>query len=62
MSGQHSEMRWKSKVEEMKSVHEERIIANTKEFDFVLSDEDMIAIDSIPYCGGMKFDPDSAKS
>ena len=31
-------------------------------FDFSLSEEDMAAIDRIPYCGGMMFDPDSARS
>ncbi len=45
-----------------KSVHEERIIANTDVFDFEISKEDMSVIDAIPYCGGMKFDPDTAKS
>ena len=45
-----------------KSVHEERILSNTEVFDFMLSDEDMKTIDEIPYCGGMKFDPDAAKS
>ncbi len=45
-----------------KSVHEERIMANSEVFDFILSDEDMKAVDAIPYCGGMRFDPDSAQS
>ncbi|MDO4649716.1 MAG: aldo/keto reductase [Eubacteriales bacterium] len=45
-----------------KSTHEARIIANTEVFDFMISDEDMKAIDAIPYCGGMRFDPESAKS
>ena len=45
-----------------KSVHEERIIANTAVFDFHLTDEDMREIDAMPYCGGMRFDPDEAKS
>lgn len=45
-----------------KSTHEARIIANTQVFDFSLSDEDMAMIDAIPYCGGMRFDPDTAKS
>ncbi len=31
-------------------------------FDFSLSEEDMAVIDRIPYCGGMMFDPDSARS
>ena len=45
-----------------KSVHEERIIANTVIFDFHLTDEDMREIDAMPYCGGMRFDPDEARS
>lgn len=35
---------------------------NIDVFDFSLSEEDMAAIDRIPYCGGMMFDPDSARS
>ena len=31
-------------------------------FDFLLLEEDMEAIDIIPYCGGMMFDPDNARS
>lgn len=45
-----------------KSVHENRIIANTRVFDFELTPEDMKKIDAVPYCGGMRFDPDAAKS
>lgn len=45
-----------------KSVHEDRIRSNTEVFDFMLSDEDMETIDGMPYCGGMKFDPDAARS
>lgn len=45
-----------------KSVHEERIIANTEIFDFELTEEDMKAIDAMPYCGGMRFNPDEARS
>lgn len=45
-----------------KSTHEERIISNTKIFNFELSNDDMNKIGAIPYCGGMRFDPDVAKS
>lgn len=45
-----------------KSVHEERIRANTQVFDFALTEKDMVDIDAIPYCGGMRFDPNTAKS
>jgi diketogulonate reductase-like aldo/keto reductase len=58
-------LRWllqKNIVPLPKSTNEERIISNTKVFDFELSEEDMKKIDAIPYCGGMSFDPDSARS
>lgn len=45
-----------------KSTHEARIISNAQVFDFKLNDEEMRKIDNLPYCGGMKFDPDTAKS
>lgn len=45
-----------------KSTREERIIANAQVFDFALSAEDAAAIDALPYCGGMRFDPDAARS
>ena len=45
-----------------KSTHEKYIIENADVFDFALSDADMLDIDAIPYCGGMRFDPDSAWS
>ena len=45
-----------------KTVHEERMIANTEIFDFELTIDDMAAINEIPYCGGYMFDPDTAKS
>lgn len=45
-----------------KSVHEERIVENTQIFDFALSEDEMKAIDDVPFCGGMHFDPDAAKS
>ncbi|MCC8023867.1 MAG: aldo/keto reductase [Clostridium sp.] len=45
-----------------KSVHEERIAANAKVFDFVLTSDEMDTINTMPYCGGMRFDPDEAKS
>ena len=58
-------LRWllqKNIVPLPKSTHEERIITNAKVFDFELTDEDMQIIDKIPYCGGMRFQPDEAKS
>lgn len=58
-------LRWlmqKNIVPLPKSVHEERIIANAQIFDFALSLEDMEKIDAMPYCGGMHFDPDAARS
>ena len=45
-----------------KSTHEKYIIENADVFDFALPAEDMAAIDAIPYCGGMRSDPDSAWS
>lgn len=61
----HICLRWllqKGIVPLPKSTHAERIAANAQVFDFALTDEDMAAIDAIPYCGGMRFDPDSAQS
>lgn len=61
----HVCLRWllqKDIVPLPKSTHEERIKSNTEVFDFILTDEEMKRIDEIPYCGGMRFDPDSAKS
>ena len=45
-----------------KSVHVERMVSNTEIFDFKLTAEDMDVIDHIPYCGGYRFDPDTAQS
>lgn len=45
-----------------KSIHKEHIISNTQVFDFELSKSDVSKIDAISYCGGMRFDPDSARS
>lgn len=61
----HICLRWliqKDIVPLSKSVHEERIISNTQVFDFELSASDMAEIDAVPYCGGMRFDPDAARS
>ena len=58
-------LRWllqKNIVPLPKSTHEKYITENADVFDFSLSEEDMAAIDRIPYCGGMMFDPDSARS
>ena len=58
-------LRWliqKNIVPLPKSVHVERIESNSDVFDFQLSQEEMERIDTMPYCGGMKFDPDTAQS
>lgn len=41
-----------------KSVHPDRMVANTKLFDFELSDEDMKTIGELPNLGGQCKDPD----
>lgn len=41
-----------------KSVHPDRMVANTKLFDFELSDEDMKTISELPNLGGQCKDPD----
>lgn len=41
-----------------KSVHPDRMVANTKLFDFELSDEDMETISELPNLGGQCKDPD----
>lgn len=46
----------------MKSTHEERMIQNMQVLDFEISSQDMQIIDAIPYCRGMRFNPDEAKS
>ena len=46
----------------MKSTHEERMIQNMQVFDFEISSQDMQIIDAIPYCRGMRINPDEAKS
>lgn len=61
----HVALRWlvqKDIVPLPKSVHENRIVENANVFDFSLSAEEMNQIDAMPYCGGMRFDPDEAKS
>lgn len=45
-----------------KTTHSERMAANLQVFDFELTSDDMAAIDAVPYCGGMRFDPDTAQS
>ena len=45
-----------------KSTHERFMAANLQVYDFELSDSDMKVIDTLPYCGGLHFDPDSAWS
>ncbi len=45
-----------------KSTHERFMAANLQVYDFEVSDSDMKVIDTLPYCGGLHFDPDSAWS
>ena len=54
-------LRWaiqKGAVVIPKSTNPERLRQNLEIFDFELSADDMRAIDSIPYCGGIGIDPD----
>lgn len=58
-------IRWllqKNIVPIVKTTHENRMIENGNVFDFEISEEDMKTIDAMPYCGGMRFDPDAARS
>jgi diketogulonate reductase-like aldo/keto reductase len=41
-----------------KSVTKSRIVENTRVFDFNISEEDMNAINEMPYCGGSGLNPD----
>lgn len=43
-----------------KSSNENRIVENTKIFDFELGESDMTAIDNMPLCGGFCVDADNA--
>ncbi len=61
----HICLRWllqKNMLPLPKSVRQERVVANIDVFDFELTLEEMKQIDNIPYCGGMKFNPDEAQS
>lgn len=42
-----------------KTVTPSRMVENIEVFDFVISDEDMTAINVMPYCGGSGLNPDS---
>jgi diketogulonate reductase-like aldo/keto reductase len=58
-------LRWlfqKNLVVLPKSLNPDHMIANLDFFDFELTTEDMGTIDVVPYSGGMRFDPDTARS
>lgn len=58
-------LRWiyqKGIVSLPKSLSPSHMKSNLDIFNFSLTDEQMALIDAVPYSGGMRFDPDTAKS
>ena len=41
-----------------KTTAKDRLVQNIEVFDFTLDEDEMEAIDAIPYCGGIGIDPD----
>lgn len=57
-------LRWaidKGAVVIPKTINRDRLHCNMDVFGFCLSDDEISAIDSIPYCGGIGIDPDEAE-
>ena len=44
-----------------KSLNPDRMASNLQLYDFEITEEDMKVLDSIPFCGGMGFNPDEAE-